>query len=163
MMTRFLRWTAVSLAVLFIALQFVRPAKTNPLIDQSRALHTQAEMSTEVATILQRACYDCHSNDTRWPWYSNVAPVSWFVIDHVNHGRRHLNFSNWASYDKQKKATQIQLIGDTVKLNQMPMSSYTLIHTEAKLSDEDKKLIGEWVKAEKSKLFNQPQTQSNLH
>jgi hypothetical protein len=162
-MMKFLRWAAVSLTVLFIALQFVRPAKTNPLVDHSRALHNQTEMNTEVATVLQRACYDCHSNDTRWPWYSNVAPVSWFVIDHVNHGRRHLNFSNWASYDKQEKMAHLQEIGDTVKLNQMPMSSYTVIHADARLSDEDKKLLGEWVKAEKAKLFNQPQTKSDLH
>ena len=162
-MTKFLRWTGISFMILFMVLQFVRPAKTNPVIDQTRALHNQAEMNAEVAAVLQRACYDCHSNDTRWPWYSNVAPVSWFVIDHVNHGRRHLNFSKWASYDNQKKATNLQLIGETVRLSSMPLSSYTLIHAEAKLTDEDRKLIGEWVKAEKAKLFNQPQAQSYVH
>ena len=162
-MSKLLRWTGICLAVLLLGLQFVRPAKTNPVIDQTRALHNQAEMSAEVATVLQRACYDCHSNDTRWPWYSNVAPVSWFVIDHVNHGRRHLNFSNWASYDKQDKAAHLQLIGDTVRVNIMPMSSYTLVHRDAQLSDEDKKLIGEWVKAEKAKLFNQPSPPSLVH
>lgn len=157
-MSRFLRWAGISLIVLFIALQFVRPAKTNPTNDQTRALHNQTEMSSEVAAVLQRACYDCHSNDTRWPWYSNVAPMSWFVIDHVNHGRRFLNFSNWANYDKQQKATHLQLIGDTVRLNMMPMSSYTLIHRDAHLSEEDKRLIAEWVKAERAKLFNQSPT-----
>ena len=154
-MSKFIRWTAITLIIFFIASQFVRPAKTNPIIDQTQALHNQAEMNAEVTAVLQRACYDCHSNDTRWPWYSNVAPMSWFVIDHVNHGRRFLNFSDWQSYDKQKKATQLQLIGDTVRVNMMPLSSYTLVHGDAKLSDDDKKLIGEWVKAEKAKLFNQ--------
>ncbi|MEW6126278.1 MAG: heme-binding domain-containing protein [Acidobacteriota bacterium] len=162
-MKNILRWAIISLALLFVVLQFVRPAKTNPMIDDSRALHNQTEMNQEVTAVIKRACYDCHSNDTRWPWYSNIAPVSWFVIDHVNHGRKHLNFSNWADYDKQQKATQLFLIGETVRLGKMPMSSYTLMHADAQLTDDDKKLIAEWVKAEKAKLFNQPQAQSFVH
>ena len=154
MLKKIVRWTGVSLLILFIGLQFVRPAKTNPAIDEASALPQHIQTTGEVQTILKRACYDCHSNETTWPWYSNVAPVSWFVIEHVNHGRRHLNFSEWSRYDKPKQSTQLYLIQETVRAGNMPLSSYVIAHKEAKLSDEDKNVIYEWAKAERLRLAN---------
>jgi hypothetical protein len=152
-MKKIFRWTAISCAVLFIGLQFVRPAKTNPAIDQARALEQHIQISGEVQSILKRACYDCHSNETKWPWYSQIAPVSWFVIDHVNHGRSHLNFSDWSRYDKSTQAENLRLIQETVKTDVMPMSSYLLAHSEAKLSPEDKVVISDWVKTERQRIL----------
>ena len=77
-------------------MQLVRPARTNPPTDRPRTLFARVTVSAADRRGAERACRDCHSNDTRWPWYSNVAPVSWFVIDHVNHGRSHFNYSDWA-------------------------------------------------------------------
>jgi len=75
--------------------QFFGPVPTNPPTDPDAALFARVHVRKNAASVLQRACRDCHSNDTQWPWYSHVAPVSWFVIDHVNHGRSHFNYSNW--------------------------------------------------------------------
>src|SRR5215217_7072163 len=98
-----LKWTAITLAALFAALQFVRPARTNPPAEEARAIGAHLNVTPEVAGILDRSCNDCHSNLTRWPWYSNVAPVSWFVIDHVNVGRKEMNFSEWAQYTRREQ------------------------------------------------------------
>jgi hypothetical protein len=153
-MKKIMRWTAISFAVLFIGLQFVRPAKTNPATDQARRLEQHAQMSDEVKATLKRACYDCHSNETIWPWYSQVAPVSWFVIDHVNHGRSHLNFSDWSQYDLQEQAKYLEGIEETVQGGQMPLPSYLLAHREAELSPDDKRLLGEWAREQQRRLLS---------
>ena len=98
----------------------------------------------EVHAILQRACFDCHSNYTDFPWYSSIAPVSWFTKMHVKEGREHMNFSTWASYDDEKKLKYLEKIPKAIK-SKMPLPSYLIMHKEAKLSDEDKKLLTEWA------------------
>jgi hypothetical protein len=137
-------------------MQFVRPAKTNPSYDESRALQAHAQVSPEVESILRRACYDCHSNATTWPWYSDVAPVSWFVVDHVNHGRKHLNFSDWARYDRKDAEELLEGIDETVRERAMPLSSYLILHPEAKLTDEDVKLLVDWARSERQRLASRP-------
>jgi hypothetical protein len=151
-MKKMIQWTGIGLVVLFLGLQFVRPAKTNPPVDEAHHLVNQLEVPDEVSDVFRRACYDCHSNDTRWPWYSKFAPVSWFVIDHVNHGRRHLNFSDWARYSRQDQEKTLAEIQETVRSNAMPLSSYTLIHRDAVLSDTDKKMISDWANAQRQRL-----------
>jgi hypothetical protein len=160
-MKRILKWTGIAIVTLLIAAQFVRPAKTNPAVDESRTLEQHAQMTPELQATLKRACYDCHSNETVWPWYSNVAPVSWFVIDHVKDGRKDLNFSEWSTYSKQRQAKKMAEIQELVQKDMMPLSSYLIIHKEAKLSDADKKAIGDWAGAESQKLANQPATNQN--
>ena len=155
-MMKILKWSGVTLAVIVMGVQLVRPEKINPPVDTARTLQAHAQVPPEVYAILKRACYDCHSNETRWPWYSNVAPVSWFVIDHVNHGRKHLNFSDWAQSgrhsEKQDLQAQLDEIIEEVKSRNMPLSSYLPLHPEAKLSDEDVKVICEWAKTERERL-----------
>jgi len=109
-------------------------------------------MSPEVAAVLKRGCGDCHSNETIWPWYSEVAPISWFVIDHVNHGRRHLNFSDWTRYDRQEADEQLGDIARTVRAGAMPLSSYTLLHPEARLTQGERNVIIDWAQAERTRL-----------
>ena len=87
-----------------VAIQFVRPARTNPSPIRRARSPRSYRITPAAAAVLERSCRDCHSNDTRWPWYSNVAPVSWWVIDHVDHGRSHLNFSDWSRYDAPERA-----------------------------------------------------------
>ena len=122
------RWIVVVLACLFVVAQFSRPARTNPTVDQSRDLNAHTTVSPQVAAILDRSCGDCHSNKTRWPWYSNVAPVSWFVIDHVDHGRSHLNFSEWGRLNQREAQDMLTQICKEVKSGNMPLSSYTPLH-----------------------------------
>lgn len=142
---RVMRWLLLIVVGLFAIAQVVRPAKTNPTSEVSLAIESHMQVPPDVAAILDRSCADCHSNKTRWPWYAHVAPVSWFVIDHVNHGRSHLNFSEWGSYDKRE---QRELLGETcreVKSGSMPLSSYTPLHPGSKLTPEDIKTICDWT------------------
>ena len=142
---RVVRWVLLIGVILFVIAQFIRPAKTNPALDQSMALESHLQVDSKVAAILDRSCADCHSNKTRWPWYSNVAPVSWFVIDHVNEGRGNLNFSEWGTYDKEQQTDLLREICGEVKRGNMPLSSYTPLHPGSKLSGDDIGAICGWA------------------
>jgi heme-binding protein len=146
------RWIVVVLACLFVVAQFSRPARTNPAVDQSRDLQAHTQVTPQVAAILDRSCGDCHSNKTRWPWYSNVAPVSWFVIDHVDHGRSHLNFSDWGRLNQREAQEMLGQICREVKSGNMPLSSYTPLHPGSKLSGDDVRLLCDWADAERARL-----------
>jgi len=146
------RWILVVMACLFVVAQFSRPARTNPAVDQSQDLHAHTQVSPQVAAILDRSCGDCHSNKTRWPWYSNVAPVSWFVIDHVDHGRSHLNLSEWGRFNQREAQEMLTQICREVKSGNMPLSSYTPLHPGSKLSAEDVKVLCDWTNAEQARI-----------
>lgn len=150
-----LKWLVVAVVVVFIGLQFVRPAKTNPAVDQTQTIHARLQVSPQVASILDRSCQDCHSNATRWPWYSNVAPASWFLIDHVNNGRSHMNLSEWGKLDKRQANKKLQEMCEEVSDKVMPIDSYTWIHRGAKLSAEDIKTLCDWTEAERGRLAAQ--------
>ena len=147
-----LKWIAIVLVVGFIGIQFVRPARTNPPVDESQTIFAQAQVPPNVAAIFDRACRDCHSNKTDWPWYSNVAPVSWWLTDHVNHGRKDLNLSEWGRLDGDRQDRKLRQICDEVQDGMMPLSSYLPMHPQAKLSAEDKKVLCEWTDAERQRL-----------
>lgn len=149
---KILKWLGLVVVVVLIGLQFVRPARTNPAVDSSQTIHACLQVNTQAAAILKRSCQDCHSNTTRWPWYSNVAPVSWFVIDHVNHGRSHMNFSEWGSLDNRQAANKLEEMCEEVEDGMMPLASYTRIHWGAKLSPEDIKSLCEWTAAERARI-----------
>jgi hypothetical protein len=138
-------WVFVGLLVLVALAQLIRPARTNLVLDPSQSFESFVRMEPPVTAILDRSCNDCHSNKTRWPWYSNVAPVSWFVIDHVNHARSHLNFSEWSKYDESERRDKLAGICKLVKEGEMPLASYTLMHRGAKLSGEDVSTLCAWV------------------
>jgi len=149
---KILKWTAIVLAVVFAGLQFIRPARTNPPIDETRTLQARSSMRPEVAAILNRSCNDCHSHQTRWPWYSNVAPVSWFVINHVNDGRGNVNFSDWAQYSAREQQGLLKQMCREAKSGMMPLGSYLRLHGDAKLSGEDVKMLCDWANAESQRL-----------
>jgi Haem-binding domain len=117
--------------------QLFGPAPTNPPTDPSAVLFARVHVPAEAASVLQRACRDCHSNDTQWPWYSHVAPVSWFVIDHVNHGRSHFNYSNWTKYSQEDAAKLLKDSCELARKGAMPMPSYLRMHDDARLTDAD--------------------------
>ena len=149
---KILKWTAIALAAVFVVLQFIRPARTNPPVDESRMIQAHTHVTPEVAAILDRSCNDCHSNQTRWPWYSNVAPVSWFVVDHVNVGRKEMNFSDWAQYDARQQAGLLKEMCHEAQIGAMPLNSYLRLHHDAKLSTEDVKTLCDWASAESQRL-----------
>jgi hypothetical protein len=150
-----LKWLVIVLACLFIIIQFRRPARTNPPIDQSQTIEAHTQMTPQVASILARSCNDCHSNKTVWPWYTNVAPISWFITDHVNEGRSHLNLSQWGHNDQRRQRKKLEEMCDEVKDGAMPLSSYTPLHAGSKLSPDDIKTLCNWTEAERA----QPGTQ----
>jgi len=147
-----LKWLVIVLASLFIIIQIKRPARTNPPVDQSQTIEALTQMTPQVASILARSCNDCHSNKTVWPWYTNVAPVSWFVIDHVNEGRSNLNLSEWGRYDQRRQGKKLEQMCDEVKDGAMPLSSYTPLHPGSKLSPDDVKTLCDWTEAERSRI-----------
>jgi hypothetical protein len=144
-MQRIVRWASVAAIAGAAAMQLVRPARTNPPTIPDRTLAARVPVARDAAAVLDRACRDCHSNDTRWPWYSHVAPVSWFVIDHVNHGRRHLNYSDWAQYPPDVAERLLENLCAFAKKDTMPLPSYLRMHREARLSDADVTALCEWT------------------
>ena len=150
-MKKVLKWSAVAFALVFLGAQAVRPDRTNPPVDASKTLGANTRMTPEVAAILRRSCNDCHSSETVWPWYSNVAPASWFLKWHVDEGRSELSFSEWATYTKRKRERKLHEMCQQVESGGMPLKSYLPLHPEARLSDEDRRVICEWTRREEER------------
>lgn len=142
----------IILGLVLIVMQFFGPAKTNPAVDATKTIQAATAVPPAVTAIMTRACYDCHSHQTQWPWYSHVAPVSWFVIGHVNDGRRHLNFSEWATYEPKRLKRKLEEIKEEVEDGAMPLKSYLPLHPSAKLSVEDIQTLSAWTVAEHQRL-----------
>jgi cytochrome c551/c552 len=151
-MRRVLKIAAILLVVLVVGIQAIRPARTNPAIDESQTINARTQITPEVASILDRSCRDCHSNKTVWPWYTNVAPVSWWLSNHVSDGRRSLNMSEWGKLPNDRQERKLRQICDEVQDGIMPLSSYTPMHPSAKLSDQDKKTICDWTDKERERI-----------
>lgn len=136
----------IVLIILFIliGMQFLRIDKTNPKVDENLELKTP----NDIKILLKKACYDCHSNEVVYPWYSNIAPFSWIIKKHINEGRDALNFSIWNEYPKEKKEKKLKRIFQTV-YSIMPLQSYIWLHKEADLSKEQRKQIRDWIKYRK--------------
>ena len=133
------------LLLLFIGIQFI-DIKKNISQDQSaNAIGNHYNVPSKVQSILKTSCYDCHSNNTSYPWYSKIQPVKWWLADHVNSGKRHLNFDEFNSYSREKKLEKLDEIVETIKEGEMPLTSYTVIHQDAKLSALDVSEIKKWV------------------
>lgn len=126
---------------LFIVMQFIRPSHENITSSSKIALKTKPELEQ----VFKTSCYDCHSNNTTWPWYSEVAPFSWIISSHVKNGRKALNFSTWENYEDEKKQDKLKAIYKKIYTT-MPLSSYVSFHKEAELSKAQKEMIREWTK-----------------
>jgi hypothetical protein len=136
-----LKYTGLAVVLILLAIQLIRPERTNPPSDPALSFVAAAKPGPAMVEVIQRSCYDCHSNQTVWPWYSQVAPVSWLVADDVRDGRRHLNFSEWGSYSPEVSRTKLKEICDEVKSGGMPLGIYTIIHSQAKLTPGDVKVL----------------------
>ena len=151
-MKKWLKLAGYALLAVFVVAQFFRPDRNNPPLDAQRAVQAHLQVPANVDALLQRACQDCHTHNTTWPWYSNVSPVSWFVAEHVNDGRRHLNFSDWAKYDAKRADHKLEEIAEVLEARAMPLPSYLPLHAHAKLSEEDIRALVDWAKAERARL-----------
>ena len=137
-------------SVLLIA-QFTRIQRTNPPLKGDLAAPLQ------IKALLRRACYDCHSNETRWPWYAHIAPVSWLIRRDVERGRKELNFSEWGSYYPKTQSRKLQWIGRALRAETMPPWIYRILHPGVGLTQEDLVMLEHWLESE---IANQPETQS---
>jgi hypothetical protein len=151
-MKKWLKRALLALLILFVVAQVIRPSMTNPPVDESRTLRATAQIPPETYAIMERACNDCHSNKTEWPWYSQVAPVSWYLSRHVAQGRRELNLSDWARFDNKRATRKLDEICEQVKTGEMPLKSYLLIHPSSKLSDADRQALCNWTEQERARL-----------
>ena len=126
--------------VLFIVAQFITIKKVDESVDKS----LEIKADEQVMSIFKKACYDCHSNEVKYPWYSSIAPFSWVVANHVNTGRKALNFSIWENYSPEKKEEKLKEIFRTAYAS-MPLPSYIYAHEEADLSKEQRTMIRNWT------------------
>src|ERR1051326_4309651 len=136
-MSRRLKKAVVVAAVVFAAAQFVRPGRANPVTDPSRTIQFHAGTSSALAAVLDRSCHDCHSNRTVWPWYTEVAPLSWLMAYAVKDGRQVVNFSEWAAYPPDRQQRLLAGWCKATSQGTMPGSAWTWLRPETRLSGQD--------------------------
>ncbi len=151
-MKKFLKIAVIVVIVAFIAIQFYRPGKVNPPVNAAERLEATTQVPENVQAILKRSCNDCHSNETVYPWYSNVAPFSWLLANHIEEGRREMNFSVWNTYNARRKRKKLEETCEQVTMGEMPHNQYLWIHRDAVLSEDDKKVLCDWTQTEMAKL-----------
>jgi len=153
-----LKRTAIGAAVVVALAQFIPVRKTNPTFDPVGTIWSATSAPPQIIATFQRSCQDCHSNLTKWPWYSHVAPVSWVVASDVSDGRRHFNVDEWGSYSMEKKQSRLTKICEELKSGDMPDSKYTLIHRSAKLSEQERTALCDWAEATRRALVRSEAT-----
>lgn len=129
---------AIVLFVVFILIQFFQIDKTNPPVNKGMDFLTIKNTPETLAAQIRSSCYDCHSNETKYPWYSYIQPFGWFLKNHIEEGRKELNFSTFATYEPKRQAHKLDEASEMVEHSEMPLESYLLIHGEAKLTDDQK-------------------------
>lgn len=141
-MKRFL----IILAVVFVVAQFIRPDMSLPERDPQNDLITVTQPSAEVTDLLRASCYDCHSNETVYPWYVNITPLNWWMQDHVNEGRKEFNMSEWASFTPERQLKKTKESVEMLENLEMPLPSYIWTHHEAKLSAAQRESLVSYFK-----------------
>ncbi len=136
----------------FASLQFFPIDKTNPPVVASETLESAVSVPENVRVILDRSCNDCHTNKTVYPWYANVQPTGWFLKNHIDDGRRHLNFSVFNTYENKRKAKKLEEVCEQVESKEMPLPSYLWIHRDSVMREGDAKILCDWTEKEKGKF-----------
>ena len=144
---RYFLWLAL---IALIVIQFFRPEKNQAGYEAVAAFETETRPGDAVRGILKENCYDCHSNHTNYPWYAEIAPLSFWLDDHVRHGKGDFNVSDWESYSAKKKDHKLEELIEEVKGGHMPLDSYTWVH--GKLSDDEKDLLLQWATVARMQL-----------
>ena len=143
----------IAILIIFIVAQLIPSGRPEVIKENPNDLLLNNEVPKEVTNMLRAACYDCHSNESIYPWYAYVAPVSFLVNRDIRVGREELNFSNWKTFDKIEQAKLLDKLIDAVEEGEMPMAIYPPLHPEAKLSDADRQLMVEWADRFAESLF----------
>ena len=146
------RKIVMGLLAVIILVQFIRPAKNAGNIALGSGITHTVNVPVTILNRLKTSCYDCHSNKTNYPWYSNIQPLGWWLAHHIKEGKAELNFNDFSSYSKRRQMSKLKAIVESIQDGSMPLSSYTLIHQTAKLTREDKKIIMDWAGKAKDSL-----------
>lgn len=141
---RLLKKILLVLLIVFIVIQFFRPEKNVSAQTSRNDITTQYSMPGDVKQIMDKACFDCHSNNTKYPWYAEIQPVAWWLANHVEEGKEHINYSEFTSYGLRKQYHKLEETEEMVKENEMPLDSYTWMHRDAKLTTEERQRITQW-------------------
>lgn len=142
----------IGLVIVLVILQFIRPEGNISTTTSANDIRVTHAVPANVLSVLKRACYDCHSNNTNYPWYTNIQPVGWWMQHHVNEGKEELNFSEFGTYSAKKAAHKLEETAEMVEEKEMPLESYIWIHKDAKLSADEIKLVADWANALKAQI-----------
>ncbi|MDP2088982.1 MAG: heme-binding domain-containing protein [Flavobacteriaceae bacterium] len=137
---------------LIVIIQFIRPRENVAEQLSENDITAELNVPSEIQEILKTSCYDCHSNNTKYPWYNQVAPISWLIANHVNEGKKHLNFSEWKRYNFSQKKHILDEMEEVLENNKMPLKSYLLMYHDGKITDQERQYLLEWIAAEKMKI-----------
>lgn len=144
------KWILAGFATAFVLAQLANPSRKNPPVVHD--LMATNPPPPEIAALLHAACYDCHSHETRWPWYSRIAPVSWLIASDVNEGRRHLNFSEWPVGQPGREAKWLDRMNEQIDYREMPPKKYTAIHADARLTSAQRNQLTNWLDTAAARL-----------
>lgn len=159
MMRKVIKVLLVLALVALVAIQFIRPEKNSEGYKSVTTFESETKPSAEVAAILKESCYDCHSNQTQYPWYAEVAPFSLWLEEHIIDGKKHFNVSAWNDYSVKKKEHKLEEFVEMIEKDEMPLRSYTIIH--GNLSEDDKKLLLQWAGLARLQYKHQLEVSSN--
>lgn len=156
---KILKKLGLLLLVVFIIVQFFGPDKNDGDINSVNAFFADTNPPKAVKAIITSSCIDCHSDSTRYPWYNNITPVNYWLSDHIKHGTKHLNLSKWTDYSDKKKDHKLDELIEMVEAKEMPLPSYTWIHGDAKLSQDQIDAVLSWAKTVRLKyvFLKEPQ------
>lgn len=143
----------LAILILVVAIQFIQPARNN---NNGQVLATDIiktfPVPDRILDVLKNSCYDCHSNNTRYPWYSFIQPGGWWMASHIKDAKADLNFSDFGSYSNRKQQNKLKSIAKSIQDETMPIKPYLIIHTDAKLSKEQKALVLDWINKTRDSL-----------
>jgi Haem-binding domain len=131
--------------IIFVIIQFFRPPRNQSTVLSGNDITLYYKVPDEALNILKQSCYDCHSNHTAYPWYFRIQPVAWWMQDHVDDGKREINFSEFATYAPRKQVHKMKEVSRQIKQGEMPLDSYLWIHKDAKLDDGQKSIVIRWA------------------
>lgn len=148
-----LKRIGMALGILFIVAQFFQPDRKSPQSNAADHFYTVESPPAQLQEKMNGACMDCHSNDANYPWYSYITPLSFWIQDHINHGRKELNFSNWGQYSAKRQEHKLKEWVEEVEEDKMPLESYRIIHGEARLTEQEISEMLEWVKTRREEIL----------
>ncbi len=142
---KILKFSAIFLLIVFVGIQFVPTINNQSLSVPVTDFMLVNNVPKTIQNQLYVSCYDCHSNNTKYPWYNNIQPIAWFLEDHIRVGKTELNFNEWGNYSDRRKKSKLKAMIGQIKTEEMPMSSYTLLHQDAIFSESEKQDIILWI------------------